>query len=291
MDKQAAPDTAFFALPDHRIVALTGRDAVAYAQAQFMNDVAALADGHWQWNGWLTPKGRVIALFALLRLDAETLWLVLPDADAEDVAAKLRAFVFRRKATFAVRDDLHVGGAFLASNSATRDQFASNADGSLELDFGTPDEPRTLRIGSMPTTGDTNALARWRAFDLAHGLPRLSASQSEHWTPQQLSLDRLRAYSVKKGCYPGQEIVARTHFLGQAKRHLTLLQATTPIEIGDEVAEDNRAAGSILSTAFQPGDTARHLALAVLPLERGEAPLRIAGVPAEAVPLREGLAR
>ena len=291
MDKQAAPDTAFFALPDHRIVALTGRDAIAYAQAQFMNDAEALADGHWQWNGWLTPKGRVIALFALLRLDAETLWLVLPDADAEAVATRLRAFVFRRKAAFAVRDDLHTGGAFLASASAGRDRFASNADGALDLDFGTLDQPRTLRIGSASSTEDADALARWRAFDLAHGLPRLPASQSEHWTPQQLSLDRLRAYSVKKGCYPGQEIVARTHFLGQAKRHLALLQTQSPIAIGDEVAEDGRAAGSVLSTAFQPGDAAHHLALAVLPLERDEAPLRIAGVPAEAVPLREGLAR
>jgi len=291
MDKQAAPDTAFFALPDHRIVALTGRDAIAYAQAQFMNDVDALADSHWQWNGWLTPKGRVIALFALLRLDAETLWLVLPDADAEAVATRLRTFVFRRKAAFAVRDDLHVGGAFQAAASAARDRFARDADGTLELDVGTADQPRTLRIGSASSTEDADALARWRAFDLAHGLPRLPASQSEHWTPQQLSLDRLRAYSVKKGCYPGQEIVARTHFLGQAKRHLALLQTQAPIAIGDEVAEDGRAAGTVLSTAFQPGGTAHHLALAVLPLERGEAPLRIAGVPAEAAPLREGLAR
>ena len=60
---------------------------------------------------------------------------------------------------------------------------------------------------------------------MRHGLPRLPASQREQWTPQQLALDRLAAYSVKKGCYPGQEIVARTHFLGKAKRSLQCFSA------------------------------------------------------------------
>ena len=88
-----------FNLPGHAVLALEGRDAVAFAQAQFMNDVATLADGQWQWNGWLTPKGRVIALFALLRFDAETLWLLLPDAVVADLAAQLQRYVFRSKLT------------------------------------------------------------------------------------------------------------------------------------------------------------------------------------------------
>ena len=77
------PDPCF-ALPDQAVIALHGRDALAFAQAQFMNDVAALADGQWQWNGWLTAQGRVIALFVLLRRDAESLWLVLGDAEPTD---------------------------------------------------------------------------------------------------------------------------------------------------------------------------------------------------------------
>ncbi|MEO6364666.1 MAG: folate-binding protein, partial [Luteimonas sp.] len=75
-DNPHAAEPLVFALPDHHVVSITGRDATAFAQAQFMNDVAALAVGHWQWNGWLTPKGRVIALFALLKVEGETLLLV-----------------------------------------------------------------------------------------------------------------------------------------------------------------------------------------------------------------------
>src|SRR3546814_3526677 len=87
------------------------------------------------------------------------------------------------------------------------------------FDFSGDGGARTLWAGpGLASTDDLDARARWAAFDLAHGLPRLAESQIEKWTPQQLSLERLHAYSVKKGYYPGQEIVARTHFLGQAKR-------------------------------------------------------------------------
>ena len=81
MDKPAAGGTPFFALPDHALLTLEGRDAIAFAQAQCMSDVAALADGQWQWSGWLSPKGRVQALFALLRVGPETLWLLVPEDD------------------------------------------------------------------------------------------------------------------------------------------------------------------------------------------------------------------
>src|SRR5690606_26461712 len=96
-DKSTAAPDAFFAIPGHRVLAMEGRDALKFAQAQFTSDVAGLADGHWHWSGWLTPKGRVIALFALLRFHPEQLWLVFPDADPAAFAAQLQRFVFRTK--------------------------------------------------------------------------------------------------------------------------------------------------------------------------------------------------
>src|SRR5688500_8296023 len=118
-DKPQPAATGSFALPDHGVITLTGRDAVGFAPAQTMNDVAALADGQWQWNGWLTPKGRVIALFAVLRLDAQSLWLIVPNADARALAAGLQRFVFRSKVVIAVRDDLYVSGRFGAPQAAS----------------------------------------------------------------------------------------------------------------------------------------------------------------------------
>jgi folate-binding protein YgfZ len=286
------PNTAF-ALAGHRLLALEGPDAARFAHAQFMSDVAGLADGRWQWSGWLTPKGRVVALFALLRLDARRLWLLLPDAEPEALAAQLRRFVFRSKLAIDVRADLAVSGAFAADAQARDSVIAMRGADALALDLGAGGGARTVsiahaRVDADPVDagpGDAAANDAWRAFDLAHGLPRLDDTQADRWTPQQLSLDRLRAYSVKKGCYPGQEIVARTHFLGQAKRGLVLLEGDAPLAPGATVHAGGAAAGNLVCAEGMLG-------LAVLPLERDPAAaLDVAGVAVRERALQGGLER
>jgi len=292
---QPAPDSTFApvsstgqALPGYRVLTLCGRDATAFAQAQFMNEVAGLVPGHWQWNGWLTPKGRVVALFVLLKLDAETLWLLLPDANPAVLAMQLQRFVFRSKVAIAPRENLLVSGTFAMPMQAVGNRLAGDAVTQIELDFGGDGGARTLRIGGNETSQAPGDMTRWAAFDLAHGLPRLPESQSGQWTPQQLSLDRLRAYSVKKGCYPGQEIVARTHFLGQAKRGLALFDAADAIPVGGEVRDGDRVLGTVVSAA---SDSQGHRALAVLPLEREIVALHADGTTLRERPLLGGLAR
>ncbi len=285
-DNLPASEPAFFALPDHAPIGLQGPDAAAFAQAQFANDVSCLGDGQWQWNAWLTPKGRVIALFALLRRAADDFLLLAPDHPASELASQLARFVFRRKLKIAARTDLHASGGFAPSATARGAQAGIDGE-TLELDFGAGNSPRTLRIGVSPAAEDPARLARWFAFDLAHGLPRLPASQREQWTPQQLSLERLPAFSVKKGCYPGQEIVARTHFLGKAKRGLVLLHTPAPVAAGSDVELDGTTIGKIVSAA----PMAPHCALAVLPMERAPGALRASGHAVEAQPLLDGLAR
>lgn len=281
-DKPQAAPAGGFRLPRHQLLSLAGRDAMAFAQGQFMSDVAALTDGQWQWSGWLTPKGRVIALFALLRLDAQTLWLLLPDADVA-LAEALRRYVFRSKVVLTPLD-YGVEGCFSTPAQASGNRLAMLEEGWIELDMSGEHGARSLQIGPTVAADDADALARWDAADLAHGLPRLPASQASQWTPQQLSLDRLHAFSVKKGCYPGQEIVARTHFLGQAKRGLVLFDSDARPPVGAEVRVDGRAAGSIVATAGA-------LALAVLPVERN-GPAHLAdGAALRERPLGGGLAR
>ncbi|MBO9717125.1 MAG: folate-binding protein [Pseudoxanthomonas sp.] len=268
------------------MLALDGPDAVAFAQAQFASDVTALATGHWHWSTLLTPKGRVIAVFALLRSGETSLRLVLPDFDAAELGDALRRFVFRRKLVIAPRPDLHVAGAFRAAQAHGGLLAGDDATG-LELDYGAPGLLRTLRLSPAPTAADPAASQAWAAADLRLGLPRLPAAQREQWTPQQLGLERLAAFSVKKGCYPGQEIVARTHFLGRAKRETLLLQVADAVEAGAEVFQSDAAIGSLASAA----GTAPRLALAVLPLERDATPLLVEGVAAGVEPFVEGLAR
>ena len=287
-DNPQANSATTFALSDHRVISIAGRDAVAFAQAQFMNDVGALMPGNWQWNGWLTPKGRVIALFALLRIDDENVWLLLPDADPAAMAAALQRFVFRSKVTISNRHDLGVTGCFNAPDAASGPLIGGGMPGAIEIDMGANGGPRCLRIGSDLANNDSAMVARWTALDLCHGLPRLPASQVERWTPQQLSLERLHGFSVKKGCYPGQEIVARTHFLGTAKRGLALFEADAPLEAGAEVFVGDASLGLVVSTASL---AARHLGLAVLPRDRTAAALTSGGNPLRELPIADGLAR
>lgn len=273
-------------LSGHQLLSLDGPDAAAFAHAQFASDVTALPVRHWQWSAWLNAKGRTIAVFQLIRVDQDRILLVLADGDADAIASQLQRFVFRRKLSITVRDDHAVGGSFTAPDAAAGAAIAVNGE-TLELDVGSDALPRTLRIAPRAGTAaldDAGIALAWRQSDLRFGVPRLAADQREQWTPQQLGLDRLNGYSVKKGCYPGQEIVARTHFLGKAKRALQLLRVGDGIASGAQVQQNGAAIGTVASVAG-------NLALAVLPLEIASDPLSVDGLDAAPLPLLDGLAR
>ncbi|HVJ36668.1 MAG TPA: folate-binding protein [Stenotrophomonas sp.] len=276
-------EAAFSALSGHAVVALQGPDAQAFAQAQFANDLALLPVGQWQWNAWLSAKGRVIAIFMLCRIGPDDVWLVLADGRAQSLADQLQRFVFRRKLRIAVRTDLHVGGRLAAPTVAQGNQLAQVQD-EIEFDLGGPALPRALKISPRAFASVEDFEAQWRQADLRLGLPRLEDSAVEQWTPQQIGLDRLAAYSVKKGCYPGQEIVARTHFLGKAKRVAQLIAVPAGTPAGAELRNGELTAGSIASVAGT-------LALAVLPIESAGLALRLGETEVPLQPLLEGLAR
>lgn len=282
------------ALQGFDVLRITGRDAVSFAQAQFCNDVGALAVGHWQFNGWLTPKGRVMALFALLKVSGEELLLVLPGTPATELASRLQAFVFRAKARLepaalvVACAGLDQASSVLARGSA----FAAGAEGSMWLDFGGEGGPRWLGLlapDAILAPRDAEVDAAWHLHDLQHGFPRIAIADEAGWTPQMLSLDRLGAYSVRKGCYPGQEIVARTHFLGQAKRGLVRLLADGPLSLHSRVTDSNATVlGPVVDVAAGAGGFE---ALAVLPAAPTPEGLQVEGQPVRAAPLLGGLGR
>ena len=286
--KDEAIDTTRGQLPGFSLLACTGPDAGAFLQAQTMNDLRGLADGQWQWNGWLSAKGRVICLFALWRRSQQEFLAILPDFPAAELQALLQRFVFRSKLRLAVEDGFEVLGEFTATPAGPSRDIAQAQGAGWRFDFSGDALARALLLqpreaGVAP---HTEFEARWRAADLAHGLPRLDAGQREAWTPQMLSLQRLKAFSLAKGCYPGQEIVARTHYLGQAKRELVLLHGALP-PAGAAVADrEGRGLGSLVSTSADGS-----CALAVLQADRGPGPFRAGDADAVEVSLDEGLQR
>jgi folate-binding protein YgfZ len=236
------------------ILGFAGPDAGPFLQAQTMNDVRGLSVGQWQWNGWLSAKGRVIALFALLKLADDEFVAVLPDFPAQQLQALLQRFVFRSKVKIQALAELVAAADFdFIDQGAARDLATGSKQSGLCLDFSGNDTRRCLVLlpeghaDLLPPNIDCDG--KWLAADLAHGLPRLVESQVEAWTPQMLSLERLNAYSLKKGCYPGQEIVARTHYLGQAKRALSRV-AGAGLELGGAIKDEQDVSfGSVVSVA------------------------------------------
>ena len=279
-------------LSGHSLLAVEGVDSGAFLQSQTMNDVSALTPGRWQWNGWLNPKGRVIALFALLQAEPGSYLLVLPDFPAAQLRDRLQRFVFRSKVSLRCLDEFSC--ALSLSGKASADSDRDFAEGDRQtgwrLDMSGDGEVRELFLlpidDPLLAPADAASTRQWLSLDLQHGLPRLDIDQSEAWTPQMLSLDRLRAFSLKKGCYPGQEIVARTHYLGKARRGLARLSGS---DLGTGMVVLNRSdeqCGQIICVSHDRSD-----ALAVVQVDHADQLISAGGKLVTALALSTGLQR
>ena len=253
------------------VVALRGFEALAFAQAQLSSDVLSLEDRGWQWSAYLTPQGRTIALFAVVRHGAEALDLLVPAQRGAELAARLQRFVFRTKVKLEVRADVQARAMphGVPGAGASVDGDASR----YRLAFAD-----TLSVDVAPGLGD-GAEAALRAHLVAAAVPLLAGAAVEAHTPHALGLDALGAISTRKGCYPGQEIVARTHFLGRNKRHLYRFalepDAAAELEPGAPFldAAGQAVAETVLSLKDETG-TVRGLAVAHEQAMEGGAVLR-----------------
>ncbi len=254
------------------MLALAGPDAVAFAQAQFSNDVVALPAGHWQWNAWLSPQGRVRYFFALLRDTQDHLQVLLRGGDAEGMRTALTRFVFRAKLSLHTLAGMQALGcdeaeALAELGSVPAGDFLVHENGRAGLRLpGQSPRWLLLRPAAGPiAAASPEALNYWRLDDIRSGLPELAPALQDHMLPQWLGLSRLHAVSVDKGCYPGQEIMARMHFKGGNKRGLYRLQlrcADLPAP-GTSLVDAGQEAGAVVMAAWSSPGHAEALAVIV----------------------------
>nr|WP_305119220.1 folate-binding protein [Tahibacter harae] len=198
------------------MIELNGADAEKFAQAQFCNDVSGLAPGASQLSAWLNPQGRVRRMFHLLRAGEERYLLLLRGGTAAPVIAPLRMFVLRLKVQVAALDGWRWHE--LAPDEDAGESWALPLPGGTRrLLLQSPQAAAPGRIGAQETA----------ARDIDAGLPWLPEAALEQALPSWLEFARLGAISHAKGCYPGQEIVARLHFRGGGdKRVLAVVEGT-----------------------------------------------------------------
>lgn len=229
-------------LPGFGFVKAEGPDAGAFLQNQLSSDLKLLADGGAQWSALLNPQGRAIACFGLFRHDAQRFRLLLPEHAVEPTMVHLRRFQLRAKLSLASDPAIPIGGWLMAGPAPP---------GSLQTTtrwFGAAD-------GAV-TEPDAEPLARWALADIDEGLIWLSVDQREQFVAQMLGLEQWGAVSLRKGCYPGQEIVARAHYRGAVKRRVVRLRSAAAVRPGDRVerAEGGGECGVVLSSAPAEGE-------------------------------------
>ncbi|MEZ5462957.1 folate-binding protein YgfZ [Dokdonella sp.] len=209
-------------LSDHaEVVELSGPDAENFAQSQFSSDVSTLAVGSWQWSAWLDAQGRVRFLFALLHPQTGQLVAWLPRGSATDMARELSRFLLRSRLAIQSLPD-----ACLVETPATEKavQTVLSDDNGWSIDLpGAHTRQITIRRQQADASTDEARRIDWELADIAAGLPWVPTELSGEFTAAALGLERLGAVSLKKGCYPGQEIVARLHFRGGNKRQCVRL--------------------------------------------------------------------
>lgn len=196
-----------------QILTIEGADATAFAHAQFSSNIAGLKAGTWQFSAWLDAQGRVLAFFQLARLSDDSLLLLLRGGDASAMAQSLQRFVFRAKVTLTVHEPRTLG------TGPALDTYAARREGDAYV-LGCGDHSMVI--------GAEHADDRWRLPQLRAGWPWLPDEAIGQLLPPALSLERLLAVAFDKGCYPGQEIVARLHYRGGHKRHMHCVVLSQP---------------------------------------------------------------
>ena len=261
-------------LSHNALLSVTGDDAAAFLHAQFTNDVQALGAGDAQWNGWCTPKGRLVATFLLLRR-AEGYLLMLPAEIAPAVAKRLGMFVLRSKVKIQDASELfaRVGiagpgaGKLVARNwgTAPAPMRAVEKEGAVCVALDPSRFVAFVPPGAAPAMWDLFAAHaakagadEWEWASIQAGVPTIVAATQEAFVPQMANFDLIGGVSFKKGCYPGQEIVARTQYRGGLKRRMALAhlaggERPAPGQSVYSGAFGEQAAGTIVSAAPAPG--------------------------------------
>ncbi len=222
------------------LIRATGVDAASFLHNQLTNDVNNLGNGHAQWNGWCAVKGRLLMTCVLWKID-DAYWLMMPRALVGSTIKRLRMFVLRSKVVVDdVSDELVRVGHLSAPNASALPMTVLSANNSMtiQLDNGAivVIAPATEAIAYWNNAAATKApAAAWDLHQIRQGVLTVLPETVEAFVPQMANFELAGGVSFKKGCYPGQEIVARTQYRGILKRRMVRVSvATTTIALGDK---------------------------------------------------------
>lgn len=258
------------------LIGAGGADAATFLQGQFTNDVRRVDATHSQLSGYCTPKGRLLALLRIFRRD-DRHYLQLPAALAAPTATRLSRYVLRAQVQLGPDDSL-IGLGLAGPDSIAQLRAAIGAEPPAETDgVVQAGELTLLRVAGIHPRfmiyGPEAAMRKvwaaldvhaapagapaWDLLDILAGVPQILPETVEEFVPQTVNLDLLEGIGFQKGCYTGQEIVARLHYRGTVKRraYLAYVAADTAPGPGQPVSAPSageQAAGYVVTAAPAP---------------------------------------
>jgi folate-binding protein YgfZ len=236
------------ALDDLGVIRAQGADAVRFLQGQLSSDVTKLAATGSMLAGLHNPRGRVIALLRLVSLGPDDILAVLPRELAAAVVARLSKYVLRAKV--AIEDE------------SAQWRVTGLVSPTPPVALAAPIEPTSMRWWVVEPAGEPAMLANrapldresWRALDIAAEIPQIYAATSEAFVAQMINLDALGGIAFDKGCYTGQEVIARAHYRGRVKRRMQRFQlAQSPPRPGDSGTLPDGRSYKVVDAVATPG--------------------------------------
>ena len=271
-----------FALPHLGLIRASGPDARAFLQNQLSNDLRQASPAAGLLNGYCSPKGRLLAVLTVMQTGEEEFLLVLPQTLVAATLKRLRMFVLRSKVVLDEAAPWRVGGSLGVSPDAPQAAWQQASRGDAHW-LCRPGAARHLVL--LPATHaietDPAAEAAFQLAELDAGLPTVHPETLDHFVPQTANLDLAGGISFGKGCYPGQEIVARVHYLGRLKQRLFLADSASAAAPGADVFAGESAVGEVMDClplpplAAVPSAPRGYRLSLVLNLSAAQAPLRL----------------
>lgn len=264
------------------LLAVTGNDRHAFLHGQFINDLNLIEEPKAQLSAWCNPKGQVITNFIIINTGISYLLIFKQDLK-EFVQKRLSMFVMRSNVTIEDLTEISplVGLANINDLSTLGSDIPTNA-GEVHAVDGLVITCHPDNSGRYLVTGSIEALTKklpelnkalsnssvWEFLDILAGLPWITSTTQEQFIPQMLNLDALNGLSYQKGCYPGQEVIARLHYRGEVKKRLQLIKSDHELNIGDNLyqKQSENNVGTIINSASHPNGS--HYGLAIIALDK-----------------------
>jgi folate-binding protein YgfZ len=259
------------------VIVIKGKDAEAFLQGQITNDIKLIKDEEKAiYAGYCSPKGRLIAFFLIIKV-WDNYFLFCPSSISNGISKKLSMYIMRSEVSLShLSEDISY---FIFHGESKEEEAFRNYEGTLPKNLmqtikksnannksglfsvtklsgrndryfvlGNDKAIKDIYTKVYPNQGglDSNS---WHESDIESKIPNIFTETQDKFIPQSLNLDLIDAISFKKGCYTGQEIVARTHYLGKPKRRMYLgsINVGKPPKLGDAVTTDGNKVGQIIN--------------------------------------------